>query len=105
MEADVNIDSSSPKPSRNAVGGFVRRGCMWTERTTDEQRRRRVATVATVGAALASVPVASMVIDLYSLHGYHQVFSPALLPILTTTLFAHLFVRWAMRASSTALVV
>lgn len=78
---------------------------MWTERTTDEQRRRRVARVATVGASLASVPVAAMVIDLYSLHGYHQVFSPALLPILTTALFAHLFVRWAMRASSTAFVV
>ena len=78
---------------------------MWTERTTDEQRRRQVAWVATVGASLASVPVAAMVIDLYDLHGYHRVFSPALLPILTTALFAHLFVRWAMRASTTAFVV
>lgn len=78
---------------------------MWTERSTDEARRAGVTWVATIGATLASVPVAAMVIDLYGLHGYHRVFSPALLPIVTTAFFARLFVRWAMRASSTAIVV
>jgi hypothetical protein len=78
---------------------------MWTERSTDEARRAWVTWVATIGAALASVPVAAMVIDLYGLHGYHRVFSPALLPIVTTAFFARIFVRWAMRASSTAIVV
>ncbi|MCU0672628.1 MAG: hypothetical protein MUE69_07525 [Myxococcota bacterium] len=78
---------------------------MWTERSTDDARRERVTWVATIGAALASVPVAAMVIDLYGLDGYHRVVSPALLPIVTTAFFARLFVRWAMRASSTAIVV
>lgn len=78
---------------------------MWTERSTDEARRELVTWVATIGAALASVPVAAMVIELYGLDGYHRVFSPAFLPIVTTAFFARLFVRWAMRASSTAIVV
>lgn len=78
---------------------------MWTERSTDEARRAWVTWVATIGATLASVPVAAMAIDLYGLDGYHHVFSPALLPIVTTAIFARLFVRWAMRASTTGIVV
>ncbi|MCB9611857.1 MAG: hypothetical protein H6722_05305 [Sandaracinus sp.] len=55
--------------------------------------------VATLGAALASVPIASEVIDGYHLADFRRVWIPAVLPALGTALVMRLYLRWMRRTS------